>query len=435
MDEDLLGYLLGALEPHEMRRVEERLRVDPDAREELAQIERSLRPLDESREPNESPPPDLIARTLASLPPWPAAGDSVSTGDSASEGEASASEGEGLVADGDDRVPAVERAGVVSLSPLRSAVETPGGTNRGWLDWLAMAVASAILLALLLPALVEGRFEARKIACQDQLRQFGSAITQFVMRDETERLPAVAERGPEAFAGIYAVRLNDAGLLPNPSLRWCPSLGRPEPASEVGERSSGRSAWSPGFRERSVSSGDGVFADPSADPSGGRDLGTGRLSPATGRFSSENGVAEATVGDRASRIVSAASLYHASVNRLKELQRLSGGHYAYSLGVVDGRRYGSPRYQARTSFAVMSDAPLGGDPRSRIDRSRLGHGGRGINVLYESGRVRFVPIEAIEAIPDHPLLNLRGDVEAGVNIDDAVLAPSWRGPFLDVPQR
>lgn len=430
MDEDLLGYLLAALEPHEMREVEERLRVDPEAREELARIERSLRPLDESREENESPPPDLIARTLASLPPLPPAGEVGSEGESDP-----ASRGDLMPAD--KLMPADNGGGdFVTLSPLRSGIETPSGTNRGWLDWFAGAVASAILLGLLLPALAEGRFEARKIACQDQLRQFGSAITQFVLRDESERLPAVAERGPEAFAGIYAVRLNDAGLLPDPSLRWCPSVWRPDWAAGSAERPSDSCEWGGDPGDWSVASGDG-FPFESAGKRGrvtGRVAGADRVEPA-GRGNRAGRGGHGDRGGRGGRVVSAAALSLASVNRLKELQRLSGGHYAYTLGVVDGRRYRSPRYQGRTSFAVMSDAPLGGDPRSGVDASRLGHGGRGINVLYESGRVRFVPVDAIETIPDHPLLNMRGDVEAGVNIDDAVLGPSWRGPFLDAPQR
>ncbi len=62
-------------------------------------------------------------------------------------------------------------------------------------------------LAWLLPAMAKGRFESRKVACQDQLRQFGTALTQYVIRSPQERLPAVSESGPEAFAGMYAVRL------------------------------------------------------------------------------------------------------------------------------------------------------------------------------------------------------------------------------------
>ena len=71
MHEDLLGYLLGALEPHEMRRVAQWLRDDPEAREQLAELERSLRPLEEGHTPVEPPPSDLVSKTLANLPPLP----------------------------------------------------------------------------------------------------------------------------------------------------------------------------------------------------------------------------------------------------------------------------------------------------------------------------------------------------------------------------
>ena len=54
-----------------MRRVAQWLRDDPAAREELAKIEASLRPLEESYEPVEPPPSDLVSRTLANLPPLP----------------------------------------------------------------------------------------------------------------------------------------------------------------------------------------------------------------------------------------------------------------------------------------------------------------------------------------------------------------------------
>ena len=56
-------------------------------------------------------------------------------------------------------------------------------------------------------------------------------------------------------------------------------------------------------------------------------------------------------------------------------------------------------------------------------------------MLYEDGRVRFIPLAALETMPDHPLLNHRGEVEAGVSVDDAALAPSWRPPFVNVRQR
>src|SRR5436309_479619 len=63
MDENLIGYLLNALEPDESRQVEAQLRYDAGARSRLAQLRRLLDPLHADAEPIE-PPAGLAARTL-----------------------------------------------------------------------------------------------------------------------------------------------------------------------------------------------------------------------------------------------------------------------------------------------------------------------------------------------------------------------------------
>ncbi len=345
MREDLLGYLLGALEPHEARRVARLLRDDPVAREELAKIKRALQPLEDAYQPVEPPPADLVSRTLANLPPLPKP-------------------------DSQSRTDDVQPPGLV---PMHSTVDAPKSSAVTWIDWASGAVAAAVLLGLLLPSVAQGRFQARKTACQDQLRQLGIALTSFVYRNQQNRLPAVSETGPEDFAGVYAIRLDEAGLLDDPSIRWCPSVDQPD--------------WD--------------------------EL-------------SKNGFNE---------IVSIADLHQASVDRLRHIKRFVGGHYAYTLGVIDQNHLVPPRYESRSSFAVMSDAPMIGMLGGPLRPDRIGHGGYGINVLYEDGRVQFLALPSLESIPDHPLLNDRGRAEAGVNVDDASLAPSWRPPFVNAPQR
>src|SRR5262245_41376133 len=64
MDENLVGYLLNALDPEAHRRVEEQLSADAAARERLALLRRALQPLAADRDPPE-PPPGLRVRTLA----------------------------------------------------------------------------------------------------------------------------------------------------------------------------------------------------------------------------------------------------------------------------------------------------------------------------------------------------------------------------------
>lgn len=353
MHEDLLGYLLGALQPHEMERVAELLKCDPEARRQLAEIQRSLDPLEEHYEPGQTPPPDLVQRTLDSLPPLP---------DATWEPAASSSQNLDLA-----------KGSHVQLPPIHPSDDWPRSRSLTWLDFAAMSAAAAVLLALLIPHIANGRFESRRAACQNQFRELGIAITSFVNRDEQGRLPAVSPSGPEAFAGIYAVRLRDAGLLGSDSVRWCPSLDAP-------------------------------------------------------------GDAETTFAEL-NQLPSVSQLHHSSADTLRRFQEFAGGHYAYTLGVIDQDRFESPRFESRASFAVMSDAPMAGTPSQDNYRQSIGHDGRGINVLYEDGRVRFVGVESLGVMPDHPLFNHRGEVEAGVNVDDASLAPSWRPPFVDVFQR
>ena len=360
--EDLLGYLLGALEPDEMRRVAGWLREDAAARAELDKIERALRPLrhddrlqgdsDRPRNAEELPPPDLISRTLDSLPPL--------AGSTGSVGPIDAGVSPGGATD-------------PVLVSLNAPIDAPADGRQTWFDWAGGAVSMAILLGLLLPMLANGRFEARKVACQEHLRQLGTALTSFVNRSQQNRLPAVADEGPEAFAGVYAVRLNQVGLLPDPELRWCPSRDMPEPAALA----------SMNFRD----------------------------------------------------VADAASLHRIAVDRLKRIQRYSGGHYAYSLGVIDTNGFTSPRFSSRSTFAVMSDAPKKQSSEAVWTNDPVGHGGTGINVLYEDGRVRFVAIPSLDAMMDHPLRNHLGHGEAGVNVDDASLAPSSCPPFVYVRQR
>lgn len=367
MREDLLGYLLSALQPHEMRRVDQRLQDEPQLREQLAQVQRMLRSLDRAVAAEEvvEVPPHLIARTLANIPErCPAASD--------------------LAAQ--EAAPAPRRDSGVTLRPGQ---EPPPRGRRSWADLLAMTAAAVAMVALLFPLAARLRSEARSVACQDNLRQLGVALGQFAMRESESHLPALAQQGPEAFSGMYAVRLADRGLLSDASLRWCPATDLP-------------------LAEAPPPTGDG----------------SSRTAPA---------LTHLVVGKDLERAADARD-----VSLLRWLQRVAGGHYAYSLGVINGTRYDAPQYEGRTSFAVLGDAPISGHQvTDGVDVSKLrwSHGGDGANLLYEDGSVRHLRIPAMLGLADHPFVNHRGSFEAGVNIDDASLAPSWRPPFIKARQR
>ncbi|MEM6692804.1 MAG: hypothetical protein AAF664_25475 [Planctomycetota bacterium] len=362
MHEDLIGYLLGALEPHEMQRIEELLKSDPDARRQLEQVERSLRPLDGAEDLPELPPPDLVSRTMAQLPTMPTPDHGAGHDDGKRRGHR---------LDQPNEFEADYMEG--SLPKMKPSLHRPRGKLLTFLDVAGFSAAAAVLLALLLPSIASDRFEARRTACQDQLRELGTSVIQFANRSQQSRLPVVAESGPEAFAGIYTVRLKEAGLLEDDSIRWCPSLDAP-----------GNSDY---------------------------------------RFAELNELP--TIDD----------IRGAALEQLRRFQQFAGGHYAYNLGVMDGGQLSPSRFEARSSFAVLSDAAMAGTPTELNYRDRIGHDGRGINVLFEDGQVRYLSVSTLDSIPDHPLFNHRGDVEAGVNVDDAALAPSWRPPLIQYRQR
>lgn len=330
MREDLLGYLLGALEPEEVLRVEALLESDPSAREELQRIKAALRPLEETQTDFE-PPADLIDRTLDFI---------------------------------DEHKP--QPAGTPSLAPASPLSETDlsqrGASARRWRipDALVATISMIALGGLVFPAILEGRFEARRTQCQSNLQELGTSLTQFAISDPQQRLPKIDLRGPLAFAGFFSVELKEHDLLDRENAIWCPSQTPPTTLVSV---------------------------------------------PAK------------------------LQLQEASDLQLVRLQEIAGGQLAYTLGVMEDQTYRAPKYESRSTFAILGDAPI----RSE-DGLQLAHDGRGFNLLYEDGRVRFVSSTAALQTQDQPYVNLENRVEAGLNINDAALGESGRAPFVWVKQ-
>lgn len=366
MREDLVGYVLAALEPHEVRRIEHRLAEDPSLREELVELEKTL--LDAERQLAEQStlvdvPDDLTLRTLQRI-------DSVA----GAVGMDSRTARENLL--------------------LRPAAESALRCRRKWMDYLVAGLAGTALLGLGVPTVARLRDDARSLLCQDKLRDIGVGISQYVLRDPASQLPWLAASGPEAFAGMYSVRLNDQGALKDSQSLWCPSVSKPKPEPPLY-----------------------TLVD-SSSPSGNVPV------PGLDRLLSQDEIRQANdQGD---------------MPTLRWYQRSAGGSYAYTLGVMDGMQYRSPHYEARSNFAILGDMPVAGQHRSEavdVEGMRWPHRGGGANVLYEDGSVRHLHPSRMLELPDHPYVNHRGAFEAGVNIDDASLAPSWRPPFIQAVQR
>ncbi len=180
MREQLLGYLLGALEPAEQEVIEARLSEDPQLRRELEELRAHLAPFEDTEGDEEEldPPPGLGARTFRFVR---------------------------------------NHAGWSALG------QGPTGASGG--AWRApdYLIAAGIFIAtsmLVFPAVHKSRIHARQGVCQNNLRIIGLAVSQYGQIFQI--LPPVPAEGHMAAAGVYGPVLQFHGLLPNPSVLVCP---------------------------------------------------------------------------------------------------------------------------------------------------------------------------------------------------------------------
>ncbi len=176
----LLGYLIGALEDTEHRRIEAQLERDPAMRNELSRLREGLRPLEAARRTFPAPL-GLAARTCR----WIAA-----MAPRAAKGPAAAA----AASDPRPARPLARRMGTAYAPPSSPAPWS-------WADLAVVACISAALALLVFPAIQRSRMNLRLVACQDNLRELGMGLAQ--LRDSHPELLAPLFRPKrEAIAGL-----------------------------------------------------------------------------------------------------------------------------------------------------------------------------------------------------------------------------------------
>jgi hypothetical protein len=192
MDENLIGYLLRALDPDENREVEAYLRKNPEGRARLEALQQGLTPLAADAD-LEEPPRTLALDTLARIAEYRCR-----------------------------TLPAAPR-----LSPQQ--VEVPA---RHW-SRRADVIAAALLLILVgglgAPLLVKQWYVYQRQACVQNLMTFWQALAGYSDQHECE-FPVVQPQGPRSVAGIFVPVLVDAGMLNPEASVLCPAQGQQAPA-------------------------------------------------------------------------------------------------------------------------------------------------------------------------------------------------------------
>jgi prepilin-type processing-associated H-X9-DG protein len=198
MEENFIGYLLGALDERTSSDVEHYLEEHPEAQEKLAVLEQALAPLEADAE-SPPPPADLVFRTLARVA---------------------------------EQICIPAPVPTTTTLPKAPPIE-PSSLPLGRVGWrrLDVLVAACILVTILGVGLsVLGRLRAPSsgaliVNCQGNLRQFFNALETY--RDIHRRFPDVSLETPRNVAGMVVPMLIDAGTLSETASIRCPGIGEP----------------------------------------------------------------------------------------------------------------------------------------------------------------------------------------------------------------
>jgi hypothetical protein len=224
--EQLLGYLLGALDRQEGLEVEQAVAHDAVLRSELEKLRSSLDTIGLLDEPEDEPPPLCLAARTCEFVEMKA--------------ESYGAETVRLSAITEDVVAAANEVGErsatvrpkVKLSPV-SRSEVAGQTYRK-LDMMMAGSVIVVFFALCLPLLFTNKVQANITLCQNKLRQLGTALHDYSEMEPDGAFPRVLTSGPRGVAGIYALNLIDKQLVQDTKLFLCP--GSPKFAAAGGRR-------------------------------------------------------------------------------------------------------------------------------------------------------------------------------------------------------
>ncbi len=189
MDENLLGYLLDALDPDARRAVEAHLRLHPESRARIEELRLLLAPLAADDEAPE-PPPDLAASTLKRVAAYQAA-----------------------------------RRFLAAPQPSRRQIGTAARRGPHRADLIVAVLILLLSAGMGMTWLGRQWRDYRILACQNNLHGIWTAL-QVYADGHTEgggAFPRVEVDPPRNFAGVFVPALADAGALATDVNTACPA--------------------------------------------------------------------------------------------------------------------------------------------------------------------------------------------------------------------
>ena len=376
--EDLLGFVLGALDAAEHQQIQQLITDNPELESRLLEIKSALLPLDyvdgESDDSGDrarraglarrtcemvsayQKQADLerdqqldLAKESALLDQAEAQSLSAAAMTAPANAHALNSSAESNASDNDQDSK--------SSSPFSMARLSRASRPSSWslTDFIVGIAACAVLAGILLPAISYSQYNSRLVACQNNLGTLGTAFFEYSDMHDGQFVP-IPSSGNLSASGCYAPVLKDAGLLDDDNTLRCQ----------------------------------------------GRQDDTPLHIPTCQQIELANGA------------------------ELEALRRQMGGDYGYTLGYSDGEQLQVPRSQHRANIVLLSDMPS----NALAGRQSNNHRGNGQNCLFENGSVRFLSSPAIGE--DLIFENDYGIVAPGSHMNDNVVAPSYIAPMTKI---
>lgn len=119
-----------------------------------------------------------------------------------------------------------------------------------------------------------------------------------------------------------------------------------------------------------------------------------------------------------------AEIQAAPLEKLGDLWRSSAGTIAMHMGDFSTGMPRGTKNRYRPTFAVLADAPSSSLPGYQS----TSHSGRGLNVWFEDGHVRFITSPKLPG--DNIFLNRRGRIGPGVDRNDSVIVAPGNAPII-----
>ncbi|PHS18733.1 MAG: hypothetical protein COA78_01745 [Blastopirellula sp.] len=200
MRDQMLGYLLGALDEDETREVRQLIESQPEIQDEFNRLKKHIDNLENSWD--DVPAPSGLAAKTCGLLDDPIAAQAM------------------LLEKGSPPEESIDDRPTPKSTGFFDSI-TSGRSQFTLLDSLVALGACLAAAAIFFPALAGSRMLANRLQCENQLRQVGVALQKYAYSSPLNEYPSITAKGPFSAAVTFGPKLIANGYLQNENVLSC----------------------------------------------------------------------------------------------------------------------------------------------------------------------------------------------------------------------